>query len=250
MQLRSRLGEDRPLIGTFIAIPASESVEIAAAAGFDAVVIDCEHGPFAEHAVGPMVLAARARGIHPIVRVRTDDPSLIGSALDQGADGVLIPRIDSADAAARAIDAARFAPHGHRGANPYIRAAGFAGDQTWVSRADDDTAVILMVEGPGGIAALPEILRMPGLDGVMVGPVDLSHALGRPGQIEHPDVIAAATKVIADTRAAGLAPAIFAPTPELGRRWLALGVTLLLYSVDTTLAHHGFRAALDALRGG
>ncbi len=248
MNLRARLKDGAPLVGTFLGVPAPEMVEVLALAGFDAVVIDCEHGPFSEHAIAPMILAARSHGVHALVRVRTDDPSLIGVALDQGADGVLVPQIDSAAAAARAIDAARFAPTGRRGVNPYVRAAGFTGDRTWASRADGSSAVLLMVEGPAGIAALPEILELPGLDGVMVGPVDLSHALGRPGQLEHPDVVSAATRIIADTASAGLSSAIFAPTVELGRRWLDLGVTLLLYSVDTALVHEGCTTALRALR--
>lgn len=246
--LRARLLEGPALIGTFLGIPAPQVIELLAIAGFEAVVIDCEHGPFAEHAVRPYVLAAKAHGMASIVRVRTDDPSLIGSALDQGADAVLVPQIASAEAAARAVDAARFGPLGHRGANPWVPAAGYVGDRTWASRANDAAAVLLMVEGAAGIAALPEILRTPGLDGVMVGPVDLSHALGLPDQLEHPEVLAAATRVIEEVDAARLASAIFAPTPELGRRWLGLGVRLLLYSVDTGLAHAGFADALRRLR--
>lgn len=247
MNLRTRLRTGNPMISTFLGIPATEIVEIIAGAGLDAVVIDCEHGPFSEHAIAPFVLACRAHGIFSIVRVRTDDPTLIGAALDQGADGVLVPQIDSADAAARAVDAARFHPVGHRGVNPYVRAAGFAGDQKWASRADESTAVFLMVEGPEGIAALPEILAVPGLDGVMVGPVDLSHALGHPGELDHPDVVSATAQILADTAAAGLSSAIFSPTPEKARRWLDAGVTLMMYSVDSGVVRAAYVDALASL---
>lgn len=247
MNLRERLTETAPLVGTFLGLPAPQVVEIAASAGLDVVVIDCEHGPFAEHEVAPLGAAGSAGGIATVVRVRSNDPSLIAVALDQGADGVLVPQISSVDGARRAIEAARFAPRGSRGLNPYVRAAGYGSDRDWLSHANESVAVLLMVEGPEGIAALPGILALPGLDGIMVGPVDLSQALGVPGQTEHPDVVSAATRIISETSAAGLSTAVFASNPESGRRWLDLGVTMLLYSVDAGILHDGFTSALTAL---
>lgn len=89
-------------------------------AGFDAVILDMEHGPYGVQALGPLILAARARGLFPVARVRTNEASLIGAALDAGAAGVLVPQVPSADAALAAFSAARFAPEGSRGANPWV----------------------------------------------------------------------------------------------------------------------------------
>lgn len=245
--LRQRLRQGPAVIGSFVVINAPESVELLAQAGYELVVIDCEHGPFAEHAVGPMVLTARAAGVYCLVRVRTADPSLIGPALDAGADGVLVPQIDSAASAAAVTRAARYGPAGNRGVHPYVRAASFAATPEWYAAANERAAVLVMVEGQAGLAALPEILTVPELDGVMVGPYDLSQAIGRPGQVDHPEVLATASRIIGDTAEAGLATAIYAPTAADARRWRDAGARLILLGVDTSMALAGFRLMLADL---
>src|SRR5262245_16673415 len=100
-------------------------IELFAQAGFEAVVLDMEHGPIGFDTLNSLIPAARAAGIYPIVRVQSADAALISSALDVGAAGILVPQVDSGAAAAAVVGAARFAPLGHRGLNPYTRAAGY-----------------------------------------------------------------------------------------------------------------------------
>src|SRR3954469_468134 len=246
--LRQRLREGPPLIGTFSIIAGPEIIEIAALAGFDVVVLDMEHGAYEIASLGPHILAARAHGIAPIVRVRWSEPALIGAALDAGAAGVLVPRVQSARDAAAVVEAARFPPEGGRGAHPWVRAAGYAAPDNWHARANDDVAVIAMVEGREGVAAVDEILATPGLDAVFLGPVDLAASLGLAGQLDHPQVVAAVRSGVERAAAVGAAAACSPPAVEGARRWLDAGARLVAVGVDTQIVLPAFRSLVDGVR--
>lgn len=249
--LRARLRAGAPLLATFVIVPRVELVEIAAAAGFEAVVLDREHGPLATDDLIPLVAAARGAGIHAIVRVPENRAVEIGAALDSGADGVLVPHVASGAAAAAAVEAARFAPEGRRGVNPYVRAARYGVDVPgYLAGANAGAAVIAMIEGADGVAASREIVATPGLDAVFVGPYDLSAALGIPGRTGDPAVVEHVREIAGEAEAVGIASAVFAPTPEAARDWLDAGVRLVALSVDTHLALAGMRAAVSATRPG
>ena len=171
-------------------------------------------------------------GLFSIVRVRENNPSLIGRGLDAGADGVLVPRVGSRREAEAVVAAARFAPEGERGANPWVRAAGFQGGPDWFASANANIAILVTIEGADGIASAQSIIETPGLDGVFIGPVDLSNSLGVPGQIDHPLVVAKSSEVIDLARERSMAVAMFAPTPDGARKWLARGVTMAVIGVD------------------
>jgi 4-hydroxy-2-oxoheptanedioate aldolase len=225
----------------FSVIASVEVVEMIGIAGFDTVILDMEHGPYGIQALGPLILAARARGLTPIARVRCNDPALVGAALDCGAAGVLVPNVSSAQAASELVAAARFAPQGRRGVNPWVRAADFQAGPGWFAQANAAVAVIAMIEGREGIAALPEILQVEGLDAVFLGPVDLAQSLGVGLEPEHPKVVAAVSEVVQAAAAAGKATAVFAPTAEAARRWIARGVGLVAVSEDTATIVAAFR---------
>jgi 4-hydroxy-2-oxoheptanedioate aldolase len=248
LALRDRLRRAPALISTFSIVPATEVVEAMALAGLDAVILDMEHGPYSIEAISRLVPVARSRGLHAIARVRTNDPALIGSVLDAGADGVLVPQVSSYEAARAAVAAARFAPAGTRGANPWVRAADFSPRAEWYAEANAAIAVLVMIEGAEGIRCVSEILAIPELDGVFLGPVDLSHSLGVPGETEHPRVIAQVEQVIARAKQLGKATAVFAPTPAVARRWLAMDVSLVAVGVDTGHILSSFRALVTATR--
>lgn len=246
--LRARLRSGAPLLAPFSIIPSIEVVELVALAGFDGIILDLEHGAHGSEALGPLILAALARSIYPLVRVRSSEPTEIGAALDAGAAGVIVPQIGSVEEAERAVRAARFAPDGNRGANSFVRGADYSGRTEWFAEANRDVAVLLMVEGAGGVAALPDILKLPTLDGVFLGPLDLSHALGVPGEMGHPTVVTAIEGVIDACKAAGVTTGIFAGTSEAARRWIGRGVTLVGTGVDTALILKGLKAVVSELR--
>ena len=248
LTLRQRLREAAPLVATFSIIPRPEIVELIALAGFDAVILDMEHGPYHIDSLPPLIIAAEARAIYPIVRVQRNEPSLIGAALDAGAAGVLVPQIGSPAEASAAVSAARFAPEGTRGAHPWVRAAGFSGRVDWFREANRDVAVIVMIEGREGAAAADRILETPSLDGVFFGPVDLSHALGVPGQIDHPSVVDRIDTIVGKAQKLSLATSIFTPTAEGAQKWLRRGIKLVALGVDTAHMLSALRSANAAAR--
>jgi 4-hydroxy-2-oxoheptanedioate aldolase len=236
--LRRRLRKSEPFLALFSIIPAVELVEIAAQSGFDGIILDTEHGSYGTETLPALILAARAHGIFPIVRVRCNDAALIGAALDAGAAGVLVPQIGSTQEATQAVRAARFAPQGSRGANPWVRAGGYGCSPRWFETANSETAVLLMIEGAGGLEAIDSIMDIPDLDGIFLGPVDLSHALGVPGQIDHESVRAAITTTVSHALDANIAPGVFSPTAAVAKTWLDCGARFVAIGVDT--AHIGF----------
>lgn len=245
--LRERLKSGEPLIAVFSIIPAIEVVELVGLAGFDAVILDNEHGAHGSEALGPLILAAKARGIYPLVRVRSSERTEIAAALDAGAAAVIVPQIGSVEEAERAVQAARFAPEGSRGANPFVRAADYSGRPEWFGEANRDVAILLMVEGQGGLNAVDEIATLPNLDGIFIGPMDLSHALGVPGEMGHATVVAAIRTVIEACKAAGIVSGIFTGTPA-AKGWISEGVTLAAIGVDTGHVLNALRQVVDTVR--
>ncbi len=231
--LRERLHAGPPLTAIFSIIRSVEVVEIIGLAGFDIVILDMEHGPYGIDALGSLILAARSRGVQPIVRVPRNEAALIGAVLDAGAAGILVPQIATPADAQAVVAAARFAPEGARGANSWVRAADFDGAPTWFARANAATAVLVMIEGREGVENAGAIMATPGLDGVFLGPVDLSHALGVPGEIDHPRVLERMQHVLAEARGRAMAVAVFAPTAEGARTWLSRGVSIAAVGVET-----------------
>lgn len=241
---------ERQLVGTFVIVPRVEIVETAAAAGFDLVVLDLEHGPFGVESLPPLVAAAHAAGIGAIVRVARGDEPSIGAVLDVGADGVLVPHVDSGAEAARVANGSRFPPAGERSVHLWVRAAQYGADAEFLRTADERTAVIAMAEGSQAQAELEEIVATPGIDAVFVGPMDLAASLGFAHDPYAEEVIDAARDIIERTARAGRSTAIFAPTPEHAALWLRAGVGLVLLSVDTQMLRLGMATALESARAG
>jgi 2-keto-3-deoxy-L-rhamnonate aldolase RhmA len=248
MTFRERLAGAGPaLIATFVLVPRIEVIELLAYAGFDVAILDLEHGPYSVEALAPLIAASRSAGISCLVRVAEDRAQQIGAVLDVGADGAIVPNVQSEASAASIVAAARFAPDGKRGANPYVRAARYSANESYLTAANEAAAIIGMVEGKEGLSAVDSILGVEGLDAILLGPVDMSMALGVPGQPEHPTVIASMSRIVEKASARGVATGVFAPNTNAAARWLKLGVRLVALSVDTALMLDGFRSAVNAL---
>lgn len=244
--LRNKIVAGERLVGTFSLIPSTDVVEMIGLAGFDFVILDMEHGPYTLETLRTCLIAARLRGLPAIARV--PDVTAVGAVLDLGCDGVLVPRASSPQAVREVVREARFTPDGGRGANPYVRAADFGGGPDWLARANREVAVMVMVEGVEGVAALPEILDVPGLDAIFMGPVDLSHALGVPGQPGHPRVLAELAAVAGKAAARGVAAAVFAPDTERARAWLGQGVPVVACGVDAGIIRTALAGVPAAVR--
>lgn len=228
---RSTLRTDR-VVGTFISISNPTVVEILGRCGFELVCIDSEHGAFGPVEVQELIRAAASVDTPALVRVSEIGPE-IGRALDSGAVGVIVPRVETAEQAQAVVDAVRYPPTGSRGAGPGRATAyglDFAG---YLARADDEVAAIVQVETVAGVENVEAILAVPGIDMVFVGPGDLAVSLGFPGG--SPEHTAAIRRIIDAARAASVPVGIFTLTVESMRNWVTLGVTFFLLSGDLAM---------------
>ena len=176
--LRRLWAESRPAIGVWASIPSSFSAEVVARAGPDYVCIDQQHSLVGEDVLPEMLRAIAAAGPAPLVRVGANEPRLIGRALDLGAVGVIVPLIEDERAAAAAVAACRYPPHGTRSYGPIRAAEVFGSFEPDV--LGGEVVCFAMVETRRGLDNLDAIAATPGLDGIYIGPADLAIALGLP----------------------------------------------------------------------
>ena len=190
------LKEGRPAIGCWITLTDPGIGIILHNAGVDWVMVDTEHHPFTEADVQGIIQALRPTETSCVVRVRGNDPAHIKWVLDTGADGIIVPMLESAEDAQLAVKAAKYHPLGGRGYGP-LRATQFWADkQAYDVNANEQILLICMIEHPGAVRDIDRIAQMPGIDGLWIGPDDLSHAMGHLGNAKHPDVKLAISQVI------------------------------------------------------
>ncbi len=196
MKVKMLAGE--PVAGAIISAADEQLVEVLGLAGFDYVMIDCEHGHMSVRECETLVRACEAVGITSVVRVPHNSPDMILRHLDTGAQGIVIPQVNSADDARRAVNAVYYHPIGERGLAG-TRAADYGLTRSlaeYTVDANRELVVIALIENVRAIDELEEILKVEGLTAVTIGPADLSQSLGHPGGRNHPDVEAAIDRII------------------------------------------------------
>src|SRR3954467_14265068 len=221
--MRERLAAGETLVGTFLTLGSSAAAEArglagpaagaGARAGRDWVLVALEHGAAGDESVLAQLQAARAAGVHGLVRIAAPERIRAGRALDLGAEGVMFPRITSIEEAREAAGALRHSPAGLRGVAGSPRGHSFGFDFA-PAASDARTLGIIQVEHPGAVEAAEEIAALDAADVLFVGPTDLSYAMGIPRQLDHPDFRAAIERVVAAADAAGKAAGIMVSTPE------------------------------------
>ena len=183
------------MVGTWCVLPSPAVTNILAEAGMDYVILDMEHGPITFETAEDMVRAAELGGCSPIVRPSSREESDILRALEIGAHGIIVPNIQNADHVRSVINAAKYAPIGARGHSPFTRAGGYTRRAVpeRLKAANRETLVALIVEGVEGLDSLDSILEagQDNIDVVYFGPYDLSHSMGHPGDVRHPEVVEA-----------------------------------------------------------
>ena len=230
---RKRLKDREALVGTIVSLASSEVAEVLSAAGFDWLFIDAEHSPLEALAIQHILQGA---GSTPcLIRLARADEVSIKKALDVGAAGVIAPLVNSAEQAAQVVRWARYAPLGTRGVG-VGRAHGYGFKfQEYVSSANDETVVVVQAEHSDAVNNMEAIVQVPGVDAVLVGPYDLSASLGRLGEVQHPDVVAAIEHVTHVCQAAHMPLGIFGMSAEAVRPYLEQGYTLITVGIDTVL---------------
>jgi len=218
--LKEALQDGKVVFGPFLKFTDPAIVEIIGFAGFDFAIIDAEHGPISMENAQNMIRAAESVNLTPIIRVGNNDEALILRAMDIGAQGIEIPQINSKADAVRAVKSVKYSPQGERGVCRYVRAA----------------------------KNLDEILSVPGIDVVFIGPYDLSQSLGVPGEVNHPLVKEKMKEVVLKCKKNKVAIGTFADDIKTAKSWVSLGVQYMAFSVDVGILYEVSRGIVRQLK--
>lgn len=247
--LRRRIHAGETLFGTFLGLGSITAAELCARAGFDWLIIDLEHGAGTETDLLASLLAVSTTPTTAIVRPQSGERLRIGRALDLGAHGLMIPRVDLPEQAREAISFMRFPPDGARGLALSTRGAGLGerghGD---VRGINEQLVGIIQIESRSAVEHAAEIAVIDGVDVLFVGPTDLSHSLGLPGQFDDPTYLTALERVVAAADGAGKATGILLRDAAALPRHVALGFRFIGLGSDGAFIADGARAVLHAAR--
>jgi len=228
------LAEGRPQLGLWSMLPDPYVTEILCNAGFDWMLLDCEHSPNDLRGIAAQLQAGAAGATSLVVRLPVNDTVLIKQFLDAGVQSLLLPQVQSAAEAASAVAAIRYPPHGVRGVAVATRASRFGRVPDYHKRSEAEICLLVQVETRAALAEIEAIAALDGIDGIFIGPSDLAASLGHLGNPGHPDVVAAIDDALDRIRAAGKPAGILATDPAFTRRCLDRGT--LFTAVGTDLA--------------
>jgi 4-hydroxy-2-oxoheptanedioate aldolase len=244
--VRRRMEGGEGLVGTFVQGHDPAAMELLGGLGLDLLCVEAEHSAMGPETIRGLVAAAQLGGAPALVRVSGNDATAIAGALDAGAQGIVVPRVDSAAEAAAAVASTRYPPVGARGLGPG-RAAAYGGDiPAYLARANADLLLAVQVETRAAVDDLDSLLEVDGVDMFFVGPGDLACSLGI-ADPRDPELLRTIESILARATAAGRLTGIFAADPEAAKRWRAAGADLVILGSDFTWLGAGIRGALDAL---
>lgn len=239
---------DRPMYGGWAQLPSPMSAEILGHTGFDWVCIDAQHGPMGTDSLLSMLQVLTLTGTPAFVRVPWTDPGLIGKVLDAGAVGVIVPMVSTPEQAAMAAEACRYPPRGIRSMGP--SRVQFLNPGYDAAMGDRIARCVPMIETLEGVERVDEIAAVPGVDGLFIGPGDLSLAGGYPPSLwtDAPDHVARIMRVLEACRRHGVVPGIYSGDLELTARWRSAGFRMLALLSDSHFLNTVPRALLESIR--
>ena len=250
-QLRRRILAGEILFGAWASLASPGSAELMGRAGLDWIVVDLEHGNTTESELLDHLTAIEASGSVALVRPASGERLRIGRALDLGAAGIVVPRLDTAEQVREAVTFLRYPPAGQRGVALLTRGARLGTvNHAGVAALNDDIVGIVQIESPSAVEEAEDIAATDGVDVLFVGPADLSHSLGVPGQFADARYQDALRRVVTACRAHGKAPGILLYDHASFRPHLDLGFTFVGIGADISFVNDGVKAALTAARGG
>jgi len=250
MQLKSKLSQGELTIGSWITLGHPAIAEIMAAAGFDWLVLDMEHSVLELSEIQTLIQVLDGQQCPAIVRLTSNHPDQIKRVMDAGATGVMVPMVKSAADAKAAVQSVYYPPRGQRGVG-LARAQGYgARFQQYRSWLEDNAVIVAMIEHVDAVKAIDEILAVDGIDAYIIGPYDLSGSMGRPGELDHPDVQSAIARVLEAGQRSGKPGGIHVIEPdqeELQRR-IAAGFNFLGYGLDIRILDSLCRSHMQNIR--
>lgn len=250
MSLKSRLNRSELTIGSWVTLGHPSIAEIMAAAGFDWLVLDMEHSVLELSEVQTLIQVLDSKHCPAIVRLTSNHPDQIKRVMDAGATGIMVPMIKSAADAKDAVSSMYYPPRGQRGVG-LARAQGYGHSfQAYRQWLENNAVVIVMIEHIDAVKAIDDILAVPGVDGYIIGPYDLSGSMGRPGDLNHPDVQAAITQIMQAGHRAQKPGGIHViePDPEALQQRIQAGFNFLGYGLDIRILDSICRTHLQNIR--
>lgn len=244
--LREKINANALTLGSWITLGHPAIAEIMAMAGFDWLVVDLEHSVISIDTAGDLIRTIDLCGVAPLVRLTSNDPDQIKRVMDAGVHGIIVPMVNSPSDAARAVAATRYAPRGIRGVG-LARAQGYGVKfQDYLKWQNDGPVVIVQIEHKDAITQLDAILKVPGVDGFIIGPYDLSCSMGIPGQFEDAHFISAMTHIRETGKRLGCPAGLHIVEPDLQRleQTIREGYTFIAYSVDIRMLDVSARLGL------
>ena len=247
--LRRRILAGETLIGAWSSLDSPGSAELMGRAGLDWIVVDLEHGYATETSLMAHLTAIEVGGAVALVRPPSGERLRVGRALDLGAAGIVIPRLDTVEQVREAVTFLRYPAGGQRGVALLTRGARLGTvNHAGVAALNQDIVGIIQIESPSAAEAADEIAAIDGVDVLFVGPADLSHSLGIPGQFGNARYQAALRGVVDACRAHGKAPGILLYDHASFRPHLDMGFTFVGVGADVSFVNEGVKAALAAAR--
>lgn len=249
-QLRRKLDAGGPVFGCFTRYRDPALTEFMAMQGWDFLIFDGEHGTLEPRDVEEHCRAAEVRGVTPFARVTTNQAPVILRYLDTGIHGLHVPWVNTAAEVEQVVQSAKYQPRGHRGLAG-SRASDWGTSESladYTKRANRETMIVVHIETAEAVAAIDDFVAIDGVDVLFIGPTDLSHSLGRPGDLSHPDVVAAIERVAEVVVQSDKVFGIFAGTPSAASTWLERGARYFATTPDRFLAA-GMQDYLTSVRG-
>ena len=234
----------KKLIGCWSSLSSAITTEVLGVAGFDWILLDGEHSPNDVATFIPQLMALKDSSSAPVVRPTSNNTVELKRLLDAGFYNFLIPFVESAEEAARAVAATRYPPQGVRGVSVSQRSNRYGTVADYFKDINQQICVAVQIESRAGVAATAAIAAVDGVDCIFVGPSDLAAGMGHLGNASHPEVQEAIAAVYAAAKAAGKPTGILAPKEEDARRYMAMGATFVAVGSDLGV----FRSATQALR--
>ena len=235
-------------IGLWSSLSSSYSVEVIAGAGYDWILLDCEHSPNDLENLLTQLQAAAPYSSHPVVRVPWNDMVTIKRVLDVGALSLLIPYVSTAEEARAAVSYTRYPPAGVRGVAGTTRATRFGRIKDYAKRAHEEICVLVQVETQGALDNIEAICAVDGVDGVFIGPADLHASLGHTGEIANPAVKPLIDEAIRRIRKKNKAPGILTPNEADAKHWLGCGALFVAVGADVGILARGAEALAAKFR--
>lgn len=254
-QLKEKVLAGKKLLGSFHELGSTVAAGLIGHTGLDYMIIDCEHGPFEAETAQELARAAAAQGVVPFARVKEISRPAILKLLDAGAQGLIIPNLKTLEQAQEIVRFGKFHPVGERGVAATVSSGFWFSDllsdgiEGYFKKANALTMLIPQCETVECLENIEQIAALDGIDGIFVGPYDLSTALGKPAQFEDPEIQAAIARVLAACKAAGKLSFIYTGDLAKAREYLDMGFDSVTYCLDAIVLVEAYREAVRRILG-